>query len=209
MVRFTPNGLSVRSRHLAISLARSAGVGWVSAVIMPSAPALATAATSSARPTHCIPPCTIGCSMPNVSVKRVLKIACPHFAAALGPHFSVARTAARCWQAGCRPDRQKSILHGRWAHAEREGEGAEFSRALAPAGLLSKFVRQFADTVDRDGDGIDGVLHHADADRGAASDEVARQQRHVVRDFADELLRAEDHVGDRIILPLLAIEDGA
>src|SRR6478735_1848005 len=72
IVRFTPNGLSVRSRHLAISLARSAGVGCVSAVMNPSAPELATAATSSARPTHCIPPCTIGCSMPNVSVNFVV-----------------------------------------------------------------------------------------------------------------------------------------
>src|ERR1700722_2139974 len=40
----------------------------------PSAPALATAATSSARPTHCIPPCTIGCSTPTSSVNRVLII---------------------------------------------------------------------------------------------------------------------------------------
>ena len=30
------------------------------------------AATSSARPTHCIPPWAIGCSTPNISVKRVL-----------------------------------------------------------------------------------------------------------------------------------------
>src|SRR3954467_7427742 len=71
MVRFTPNGLSGRSRHLAISRARSAGVGCVSAVMKPSAPEFATAATSSARPTHCMPPCTTGCSTPNVSVNFV------------------------------------------------------------------------------------------------------------------------------------------
>src|SRR5581483_12514025 len=38
----------------------------------PSAPAFATAATSSARPTHCMPPWTIGCSTPNVSVNLVV-----------------------------------------------------------------------------------------------------------------------------------------
>ena len=65
IVRFTPNGLSVSSRQRAISLARSAGVGWVSAVMKPSAPEFATAATSSARPTHCMPPCTIGWSTPK------------------------------------------------------------------------------------------------------------------------------------------------
>src|SRR4051794_14842548 len=74
MVRLTPNGLSVSERQRAISLLRSSGVGWVSAVMNPSAPALATAATSSARPTHCMPPCTIGCSTPTRSVNRVLII---------------------------------------------------------------------------------------------------------------------------------------
>ncbi len=76
IVRFTPNGLSVSSRHRSISLTRSSGVGCVSAVSSPSAPALATAATSSARPTHCMPPWTIGCSMPNASVNLVVR----HFA---------------------------------------------------------------------------------------------------------------------------------
>src|ERR1051325_3511480 len=74
MVRLTPNGLSVSERQRAISLVRSSGVGCVSAVMKPSAPALATAATSSARPTHCMPPCTIGCSTPTSSVNRVLII---------------------------------------------------------------------------------------------------------------------------------------
>ena len=36
IVRFTPKGLSVISRVRAISLARSSGVGWVSAVKKPS-----------------------------------------------------------------------------------------------------------------------------------------------------------------------------
>ena len=74
MVRLTPNGLSVSSRQRAISFVRSSGVGWVSAVMKPSAPALATAATSSARPTHCMPPCTIGCSTPNICVNLVCNI---------------------------------------------------------------------------------------------------------------------------------------
>src|SRR5271170_5257939 len=77
MVRLTPNGLSVSPRQRAISFVRSSGVGCVSAVIKPSAPALATAETSPARPTHCMPPCTIGCSTPNISVNLVLNIAPP------------------------------------------------------------------------------------------------------------------------------------
>src|SRR4051812_16956070 len=77
MVRLTPNGLSVRPRQRAISFVSWSGVGWVSAVIKPSAPALATAATSSARPTHCMPPCTIGCSTPTSSVNRVFSMLGP------------------------------------------------------------------------------------------------------------------------------------
>src|ERR1043166_1998048 len=81
MVRLTPNGLWVRPRERAISLVRSSGVGCVSAVMTPGGPALATAATSSARPTHCMPPCTIGCSTPTSSVNRVLIIARPYVCA--------------------------------------------------------------------------------------------------------------------------------
>ena len=47
------------------------GVAYVSAVMSPRPPASETAAASSARPTHCMPPCTIGFSMPNVSVNLV------------------------------------------------------------------------------------------------------------------------------------------
>ena len=68
---FTPNGLPVISRVRAISRISASGVGWVSAVRKPIAPAFATAATSSARATHCIPPCTMGCSIPSISVMRV------------------------------------------------------------------------------------------------------------------------------------------
>src|SRR5205085_9996121 len=77
IVKFTPNGLLVISLQRAISLTSASGVGCVSAVMNPSAPALATAATSSARPTHCIPPCTIGCSTPTSSVNRVLIMYAP------------------------------------------------------------------------------------------------------------------------------------
>ncbi|MNN44224.1 hypothetical protein D3C81_1585040 [compost metagenome] len=38
---------------------------------MPRAPALDTAAASCARPTHCMPPSTIGYWMPSSSVIRV------------------------------------------------------------------------------------------------------------------------------------------
>src|SRR5215813_9455044 len=72
MVRFTPNGWSVISRQRLISLVRSSGVGWVSAVRTPSAPAFDTAEASSAVPTHCIPPCTIGYRVPSIFVIGLL-----------------------------------------------------------------------------------------------------------------------------------------
>src|SRR5690606_9004504 len=74
MVRFTANGRSVISRHRVISCARASGEGCVRAVNVPSAPALETAEASSALPTHCMPPCTIGCSMPSICVSRVFII---------------------------------------------------------------------------------------------------------------------------------------
>jgi hypothetical protein len=74
MVRLTPKGRSVIERHRAISIASASGVGCVSAVRNPSAPALATAATSSARPTHCISHWEMGWSISNNSVKRVASI---------------------------------------------------------------------------------------------------------------------------------------
>ena len=70
-VRFTPNGLSVISRQRAISFASSSGVRWVRPVMMPSPPAFDTADASSAKPTKCMPPWMIGCSMPQSSVMRV------------------------------------------------------------------------------------------------------------------------------------------
>src|ERR1700722_10135482 len=39
--------------------------------MIPRPPALDTAAASSAKPTKCMPPWMIGCSMPNSSVMRV------------------------------------------------------------------------------------------------------------------------------------------
>ena len=45
---FTPNGLSVIARVRSISSRSLSGVGWVSAVMMPSPPAFETALASSA-----------------------------------------------------------------------------------------------------------------------------------------------------------------
>ena len=56
MVRFTPKGWPVSVRVRAISCASACGVGCVSAVSTPKPPALDTAETSSALPTHCMPP---------------------------------------------------------------------------------------------------------------------------------------------------------
>ena len=70
-VRFTPIGLSVSSRARRISAASFSCVPCVRPVMMPRPPAFETAAASSARPTKCMPPWMIGCSMPNSSVMRV------------------------------------------------------------------------------------------------------------------------------------------
>src|SRR5262249_48708818 len=144
MVRFTPNGLSVMPRQRAVSLVRSSRVGWVRAVMKPSAPAFATAATSSARPTHCMPPCTIGCSTPTSSVKRVLII--PALCFRLSFFHCAGRAAATCYwldAEGCRWARQKSILHGRRAHAEMEGRSAQVPGGRRSVRLLVRgpFVR--------------------------------------------------------------------
>lgn len=56
----TPNGFLVMVLHRRISFRRSSGVGWVRAVRIPRPPALLTADASSAYPTHCMPPWTMG-----------------------------------------------------------------------------------------------------------------------------------------------------
>src|SRR5689334_5517450 len=143
MVRLTPNGLSVMPRQRAISLVRSSGVGCVSAVMKPSAPALATAETSSARPTHCIPPCTIGCSTPTSSVKRVL-IILP----------SVSATLARLMSgAGWRQARQKSTGPDAGSGSARMQKQGLF---LLSGGGLRRSARRFVE-------GARDVAHADDA----------------------------------------------
>src|ERR1700760_150871 len=150
MVRFTPNGLSVMPRQRAISLVRSSGVGWVSAVIKPSAPALATAATNSARPTHCMPPCTIGGSTPTSSVKRVLIMFPPngfkpaHFRAG-GSGFSRGRMTAcpaKVYRAGERAGLRGPVLF------PPEGMSGRTAKRLRRNG--GRFVERARDIADAD-----------------------------------------------------------
>ena len=68
IVRLTSKGRTVSCRQRAITAPSASGVGCVSAVRIPSPPALETAAASSAVPTHCMPPCTIGTAMPSLFV---------------------------------------------------------------------------------------------------------------------------------------------
>src|SRR5262245_42105845 len=75
--------------------------------------------------------------------------------------------------------------------------------------LLPKLVCELADPLASDSDGVARMLPDPVADRGAARDEVAGQQCHVVRNFTPQFLRREDPVGYRVVLPLLAIENGA
>ena len=73
---------------------------------------------------------------------------------------------------------------------------------------LVEHIAEAADAVDHDIDHVMGVGHGAGAERGAAGDDVARHQRHVLGNRGDQPVRREEHVGDRIVLPLLAVENG-
>src|SRR3954451_17837560 len=78
----------------------------------------------------------------------------------------------------------------------------------APSRYGLENIAEAADAIDHDLDDVMGVSHGAGAERGAAGDDVARHQRHVLGNRGDESVRREKHVGDRIILPLLAVQDG-
>src|SRR5215218_9685630 len=131
MVRFTPNGWSVISRQRLTSLRRSSGVGCVRPVRMPKPPALETAEASSARPTHCMPPCTIGCLMPNISVKRVLIMgaspACLCWPPALANLKQAGHPAAGFRTAGrsTRVYVGQHVLPGRCPRLQEIGEGTD------------------------------------------------------------------------------------
>ena len=92
-------------------------------------------------------------------------------------------------------------------HADAHRPGRPL--AVAERHLLHEGVAQGADALDRDLDGVAGAAHGADPDRGAAGDHVARQERHVARQEADQPVRLKDHVADRVVLALLAVEHGA
>ena len=73
---------------------------------------------------------------------------------------------------------------------------------------LVENIAEAADAVDHDVHHVMGVAHGAGAERGAAGDDVARHQRHVFRYGGNQPVRREEHVGDRIVLPFLAVQDG-
>ena len=73
---------------------------------------------------------------------------------------------------------------------------------------LIEHVGEAADAVDHDIDHVMRIAHGAGAERGAAGDDVAGHQRHVLGDRGDQLVRREEHVGDRIVLALLAVQHG-
>src|SRR4051812_23769980 len=134
MVRLTPNGLLVMPRQRAISLTRSSGVGCVSAVMKPSAPALATAATSSARPTHCIPPWTIGWSTPTSSVNRVLIILA----------LNLSCRSCRERPSSCGFQRQDAVAAGKCPPGAGEGAWQPFmqKRGTLPRQFNGRFTSQ-------------------------------------------------------------------
>src|SRR5947209_4365040 len=180
MVRLTPNGLSVSERQRAISFVRSSGVGCVSAVMNPSAPALATAATSSARPTHCMPPCTIGCSTPTSSVNRVVIIPYPYYlcrspdaaqrvalaercAAEPGPSRTPACGTVPALRSGIRmPHRVRETARGCRRPGQMSTGGGVYGRrqVSALAGMAPGFVPVLAGCVDDAAVGFEELVRH-------------------------------------------------
>src|SRR5437764_15316940 len=95
IVRLTPKGLLVSPRQRATAFARSSGLPAECAVMNPSAPALATAAMSSALPTRVMPPQVIGASTPNISVNRVFTMDAPRVLIAFSPRVPVDKASTQ------------------------------------------------------------------------------------------------------------------
>jgi len=74
---FTPKGLSVSVRASS-TCSRTQESGAEPQAMMPSPPALLTAAARRASAIHAIAPWMIGCSMPSSSVTRVFMESVPY-----------------------------------------------------------------------------------------------------------------------------------
>ena len=103
--------------------------------------------------------------------------------------------------------RQQAADGARADHADLFLLGRRAQQVRARQHLVEN-IAEAADAIDHDLDDVMGVSHGAGAERGAAGDDVARHQRHVLGNRGDEFVRREKHVGDRIVLPLLAVQDG-
>src|SRR5262245_3145991 len=73
---------------------------------------------------------------------------------------------------------------------------------------LLKHVAERAHAIDRDFDCVPRLLHGPDAERRTTSDDVSRHKCHVLREQADELDRRKEHIAYRVVLSLVAIENG-
>src|SRR5207244_11808241 len=67
-------------------------------------------------------------------------------------------------------------------------------------------VAESADTGNLDRNGA-SWLHGSHPDRGAAQDDIAGVQRHVLRDQAHQLLHRKAHVADRVVMTDVSVED--
>ena len=103
--------------------------------------------------------------------------------------------------------RQQAADGARADHADLLRFGRRAQQIGARQHLVEN-IAEAADAVDHDVDDVVGVAHGAGAERGAAGDDVARHQRDVLGNRGDQLVRREEHVGDRIVLPFLAVQDG-
>src|SRR3954464_13610257 len=93
--------------------------------MMPSPPALETAAANSAKPTKCMPPWMMGCSMPNNSVIAVFT--------ALPPPNSV-----WCCDQSSRTFGPRSLLVPERADLHLEGPGALRLLVELPVGVRDR-----------------------------------------------------------------------
>src|SRR6478672_10230956 len=172
IVRLTPNLRSVRPRVRSISRVRSSGEGCVKADRKARHPVCAPAATSSARPTFCMPPSVIGCSTSNRSVNRVLMDA-------LAPGRStmkcivynkpMSRANSARWQG-----REVVIVGAARTPIGRGHREKGWFRDIHPNELLGAAYRGVIDRVGIDAGLVEGVVAGCVSQVGEQSNNIAR-----------------------------------
>jgi hypothetical protein len=105
-----------------------------------------------------------------------------------------------------KPGRQQATDGACANHANPllSGRGAQQVRTWQ---YLIENVAEAANAIDDDVDDVMGITHGTGTKRSAAGDDIAGHQRHVFGNRGDKLMGWEEHVGDRVVLPFLAVQD--